>query len=199
MLLQDAHRELRGDDELMPLEETARDVPKDLRRHRFDERLDALLHGERLREPLIRRHVRVVRAAGADVHALLQYVHKVRHGVLVHAVEDVEDVDEEVEQRAARGDGAVDVSRHVDDLLRLFGLDHLLGDLRRGALRLLEVFNELDVLQDIALRVGETHEEVVFELRDLHGVLAELSDEVRRLLLQIRAFFGHDERQELVL
>lgn len=69
----------------------------------------------------------------------------------------------------------------------------------RGALGLLEVLDELDILEDVALRGGEAREEVVLEADERYGELAELRHERLRLLLQVGPLVLHHERQQLVL
>ena len=138
MLPQDTHGELRRHDELVALKQTGGDVPEDRGRDALGERGDSLLDGEHFVDLLVLGdEFFFIGTAGANVHTLLEDVDVVRHRVLVHPVEDVEDVDEEVEQGAARGDGAVHLASGVDADLRLGSDDDLFGDLRRGSLGLL--------------------------------------------------------------
>ena len=74
---------------------------------------------------------------------------------------------------------------------------HLLADLDRGRLGVLEVLDERDVLGHVALGVGELLEDAVLELGhlDLEAVL--LRDEVHLLLGEIWPFEGDDRREQL--
>ena len=156
MLPQDTHGELRRHDELVALEQAGGDVPEDRGGDALGERGDALLDGEHFVDLLVLGdEFLFIGTAGADVHTLLEDVDVVRHRVLVHPVEDVEDIDEEVEQGAARGDGAVHLASGVDADLRLGRDDDFFRNFRRGPLRLLEVLDERDVLQDVALGVRQ--------------------------------------------
>ena len=199
LLPKDSHGELRRHDELVPLEETGGDVPEHRGRDALGERGDALLDGQLLAELLLLGHPLLpIAAAGADIHPLLEDVDVVRHRVLVHAVEHVEHVDEEVEQRAARRDGPVHLAGLVDRDLSLRRNLDFFGDFRRRSLRLFQILDESDVLEDVALGVGEANQQVILELRELHGVLSELSDEVGGLLLQVEPLLLDDEREELI-
>ena len=70
---------------------------------------------------------------------------------MVDAVQRVKVVDEEERQRATRGDGTVHLARLGDVDLGLLGQLHLLLGLDGRLLGLLQVLNQLDVLQDVAL------------------------------------------------
>ena len=94
---------------------------------------------------------------------------------------------------------SVHLTRRIDHLARLLALCNLLLDLSRGALGLLEVLDQLDVLQDVALGVGQAVQQVVLELRQLHLVVVLIADQLRALLLQIGALNLDDEREQLVL
>jgi len=110
-----------------------RDVGERLVGGGVDEQLHALLQADLLAEALRLGHLALVRAARRHVHALVQDVHVVGHAVVVHAVERVEVVDEEVGQRAARGDGPVHLARAEDLDLGVLGQDDLLLDVGLGA------------------------------------------------------------------
>jgi hypothetical protein len=103
---------------------------------------------------------------------------------MVHVLERVQLVYQEVQQRAPRRARAVDLACLVDGDGGLLAERHLLANLGRGALRLLEVLDQLDVLQDVALGVGQPHEQVVLEVRQLHLVVVLGLDQPRSLCHQ---------------
>ena len=116
-----------------------------------------------------------------------------------HVRDDVQLVDEEEHERAALGDRPVDLARLGDGRLGVLGDDHLGGDLLRGGLRLLEREDEVLVAEDVALRVGEHHEQIVLELLELDRELVLLRHELLLLLLQVGPLLGDDGREQLLL
>lgn len=96
---------------------------------------------------------------------------------MVDAVEGIEVVDEEVGEGATGGDGTIDLAGLCNvDLGGLCELDLLL-DLNSSPLGLLEVLNELNVLEDVALGIGELEEKGVLQVCESDGVLVELPDQ----------------------
>lgn len=77
---------------------------------------------------------------------------EVGHGVVVASVQGVEGVDEEVDQGASGGNRAVHLPGLANGQLSLLGLLHLLCNVHRSALGLLQVLNQGDVLQDVTLQ-----------------------------------------------
>ena len=83
---------------------------------------------------------------------LAEDVHKVGHGVVVNTVQGVQGVDEEVSEGASGGHRPIDLPGLADGHLRLLGQLHLLRDVRRRPLGLLQILNELNVLQNVSLK-----------------------------------------------
>ena len=186
-------------DELVALEEALVDVLIECDARGLNQQLHALLEGLLLVELLVFRDLGLVLTPGDDVDTLVQDGKEVGHAEVVHTVERTQSVNQEVHEGPPRGHGTVRLAGRGDRSLRLLRDLDLLLNVVRSLLRLLKIFNQLYVLQDVALRVGEAEQEVVLELLDRDGVLGKLRAQVCGLLLQIRAFFGDDQAQELVL
>ena len=175
--LKDGHTELGGNNQLVALKETLSDVSKDSIASRLHKEVNSLLEWLLLSQLLSLRHLALILPSRSHVHTLGEDVDVVSHGVVVDAVEGVEVVDEEVGERAASGDRAVDFSRLCNvDLSGLCELDLLL-DLNGSLLRLLEVLDEFNVLEDVALGVCELEEEGVLKVCEGDRVLVELPDQ----------------------
>ena len=86
------------------------------------------------------------------VLTLSEDVDKVGHGVVVAAVQGIEGVNKEVDQRASGGNSAVHLPGLANGQLSLLGLLHLLCNVHRRALGLLQVLNQSNVLQNVTLR-----------------------------------------------
>eukprot|EP00964_Phaeocystis_antarctica_P040946 scaffold23430_cov57-Phaeocystis_antarctica.AAC.3 len=147
----DLHREHEHPDELVRLEEAALHVARDVEGEVLDD-VDDALRGER-------RLARVVDGEVKELEELLQRDH-------VHVVDRRHVDDQEVEQRAARRDGPVLLARHVDPLVGVGGHLQLLLHLDARGLGVLQHLYELDVVEQVARRVGEAVEQVVLERRE---------------------------------
>jgi len=85
---------------------------------------------------------------------LSENVDKVGHGVVVAAVQGIEGVNEEVDQRASGGNRPVHLPGLANGQLSLLGLLHLLCNVHCRALGLLQVLNQSNVLQNVTLHAA---------------------------------------------
>mmetsp|Transcript_10836 Transcript_10836/g.24584 ORF Transcript_10836/g.24584 Transcript_10836/m.24584 type:complete len:471 (-) Transcript_10836:1029-2441(-) len=119
--------------------------------------------------------------------------------VLVQEVERVQAVQHK-EHAAARG-GQRDVEGgHALHLLHdLLGLRHLLFHLTALPLEALEHANDVVVLEDVSLGLGERREQLRLQLAEANAVLALQLEKIRPLLVHVRPFSLEDQRQALAL
>mmetsp|Transcript_20164 Transcript_20164/g.48101 ORF Transcript_20164/g.48101 Transcript_20164/m.48101 type:complete len:711 (+) Transcript_20164:1150-3282(+) len=118
--------------------------------------------------------------------------------VMVEAVHFVQLSESEEQQRCAISHASVIFTCLVDRDLRLLGDGDLLADVDRRALRVLEGLNQRHILRDVALRLRELPQQIIFQLLQLHGKVVLLLDQHRLLLLKIRPLLRHHLRQQLV-
>lgn len=140
----------------------------------------------------------------------LELAHLARDRVLVDREERVERVlkegvqhrqlgEQEVDERASRRDPAVRLPRLVDGELGLPRGARLLGDRGRDARGRLEVLDQRDILEDVALGARELREDGLLQILDLEHVAVLLLDDVELALLEIGALFRGGQREQLVL
>mmetsp|Transcript_10302 Transcript_10302/g.22116 ORF Transcript_10302/g.22116 Transcript_10302/m.22116 type:complete len:1096 (-) Transcript_10302:3570-6857(-) len=199
LALEDGHAQLRGHDELVALKQALRHVGKHGVAGGLHQQLHAPVQLHLHAQALRLSDLGLILAARCDVHTLLEHKHKVGHRVVVHAVQGVEVVNEEVDEGAACGNGAVHLSRLGDADLSLLGQLDLLLNVNGGALGLLQVLNQLNVLQDVTLCIGQPEQQAVLQVLERDVVLVERTHQLRRLLLQVRPLVVHHQRQQLVL
>ena len=168
----------------MHLEEAAADVGEEGAREVVDEDGDALV-----------QHLALGRAL--DAHVV-----DAREGgqrELVHAVDGREARDDEVEDGAARGHGPVELARGGDLARRHLGVLHAHADGVRGDLGLAERVDELLVVKDVALAVGEHLQDLVLDVLERLLVRADGDDERVLLGLEVGALEAHHVDEQLVL
>mmetsp|Transcript_46683 Transcript_46683/g.110678 ORF Transcript_46683/g.110678 Transcript_46683/m.110678 type:complete len:770 (+) Transcript_46683:1114-3423(+) len=198
--------------QLVPLEQALRHVAEAGVARRVDEHVDPrceVLCLDRRRLRWRRRRVLLLLPAPAfsllplgavcHVHALLEDGHEVGHREAVHVVQHPELVDEEVGQRAADGDRNVRLARGGDGQLRLLGDLLLLLNLVRRHLGALQPLDELDVLEDVALRGAESVQQLVLQRLELELEPVLLLHEHHLLFLEIRALLVDHQPQQLLL
>ena len=113
--------------------------------------------------------------------------------------DDVHLVDQEEHESAALAHRPVDLARLRDDDLGLLGDRHLLGDLERRRLCLLKRLDQLLVLREVALGLGEHLQQPVPKLLQLDRESVLLRDELGALLTQVGSFGGDDHCEQLLL
>ena len=139
-----------------------------------------------------RRLLGVVHREVVQLEKLLERHH-------VHVVDRGHVDDHEVEEHAAAGGGPVLLARRVDADVGVDGGVELLVDLDGGDLGLGEHLDELDVVKQVARRVGEAVEQIVLQTLEDLLVRVGLLDELLLLLLELRPLHQHHARQELLL
>mmetsp|Transcript_4438 Transcript_4438/g.12891 ORF Transcript_4438/g.12891 Transcript_4438/m.12891 type:complete len:282 (-) Transcript_4438:138-983(-) len=160
-------------------------------------------------------HVGVERVRHVVIHvgeALLQVVRWLRlpdavhkelvephERVLVHGVDEREVRNREEEHRAAEGHGHVLLARFVDLFLGLLRLREGRLDLLRRHLADAEGVDELRVVKDVALGVGQHEEDLRLQLRELAPVVGTLHHEAVLKLGEVWPLGGDDGAQELLL
>eukprot|EP00964_Phaeocystis_antarctica_P136255 scaffold100686_cov63-Phaeocystis_antarctica.AAC.1 len=180
----DLHREHEHPDELVLLVEAALHVARDVEGEVLDD-VDDALRGER-------RLLGVVDGEVEELEELLQRDH-------VHVVDRRHVDDQEVEQRAARRHGPVLLARDVHALVRLGRVDELLLHLDARGLGVLQHLDELDVVEQVARRVGEAVEQVVLERLEQLLVGVDVLDELHLLLLQLGPLLAQHAAEQLLL
>ena len=119
--------------------------------------------------------------------------------VLIHGVDGGQVSDDKVEEGAALGYAAVVLAGGIDLGLGVDCLRDLGVDLSGRHFGRLERRQELHVVEDVSLGVGEHVENLVLEVLELLLPAGDLHDELVLLLLQLRPLVSHDLHQQLVL
>ena len=146
----------------MTLEEAALDVEVHRVGHVLDDVHDAL--GGHLR------------GLGVVDGELVNLVELLQRG-LVHHVDAGKLGDEEIDERGPVRDGSVLLARFRDLRVRLARVGQLLVHLLRRLLRHVQHLDQLNVVQQVTLRVGQPEQQVVLELLDLLLVARHLLDQ----------------------
>ena len=107
---------------------------------------------------------------------LVQLVELLQRG-LVHHVDAGKLGDEEIDERGPVRDGSVLLARFRDLRVRLARVGQLLVHLLRGDLGVVQHLDQLHVVQQVTLRVGQPEQQVVLELLDLLLVARHLLDQ----------------------
>ena len=154
------HHERKG--ELVTLEEAALDVEVHRVGHVIDDVLDS-------------RRGFPARLRFVDGE-LVQLVELLQRG-LVHHVDAGKLGDEEIDERGPVRDGSVLLARFRDLRVRLARVGQLLVHLLRGDLGVVQHLDQLHVVQQVTLRVGQPEQQVVLELLDLLLVARHLLDQ----------------------
>eukprot|EP00760_Papus_ankaliazontas_P013353 PhM_4_TR15700/c3_g1_i1/m.85001 len=184
---QDGEAKQRREDELVPLEQTTRDVA-----------VDGLCDGGRdVLDTLLR--VLGVRGLLCLLQGLVEDNHEGLQRVLVHVVDLAEVVDLEEQKGTTHSDGRVRQTRVCNRLLRNARGLHAGADLLRLGLRGLQVLNQRYVLENVAGGVCELEEEPVLALLQLNCHCVHVADEGDTLQLEIRALLVDDDGKELIL
>ncbi|EPY34324.1 hypothetical protein STCU_01646 [Strigomonas culicis] len=180
----DAGVQEEGKDELVALEEPAADGLVRAERHGGQQHRHALVHVLLLLRPLQRQRE--------------EHLEKVER-VLIHVVEAAQLRHNGVHDGAARGDGAVAVTRGLNVLLRLLRDPHGLGDGFARPLRALQRVHELLVVEDVPGGRGEQLQDLVLQLLELVLAVRNVEHRLVGPLLELHVLVAHDIRQELVL
>ena len=185
----DLEAELEREEQLVALEEpAARVLVHGVRVVRVD-LLAALGHGHDL------GRVRVAREVHREVEERDVRVER----ELVHRVDAAHVVEHEVRDARADRRRAVALARGVDLDLGLLGDLELLRHLLRRRLGRLERVDEVGVVEQRALRLGEQPQDLVLEVDELLLALRDAHRELGLLRLEVRLLLLHDVAEQLRL
>ena len=108
-------------------------------------------------------------------------------------------VHDEVQQGSPDGDRPVELHRHGDFLFGDLAQLLLLLDIGARNLGLLQAFDQLNVVQNVALRIAEAEEQVVLQLLELDVEPVLVLDELGLLRAEVGSLLVHDKGQKLLL
>ena len=120
-------------------------------------------------------------------------------GELVHRIDRGEVVQDEVEDRRAYRHGSVERGRLGDFFAGCLCDFERLGHLVGRDLGVVQGVDELDVVEERAVRVGQQVEEGILELQDGPLALGNLAHERDALLVQVEPLLLDDDVEELIL
>ena len=140
----------------------------------------------------------LLRPLGA-VEGQVEQAEELRQRRLVHVVDERQLVDEEVEHRAADGDGAELLGRGRDALAVLGRRRELLLDLGGRVLRLLQRLDQRVVVDEVALRLAQLLEQLVLEVAPALLVVVDLLGQLGRLVVELGLLLADRARQQLLL
>ena len=139
-----------------------------------------------------------LRGLGVIDGELIQLVELLQRG-LVHHVDAGKLGNEEVDERRPVRHRSVLLASLGDLCVGLARVGQLLVHLLRGDLGVVEHFDELHVVQQVTLRVGQPEQQVVLQLLDLLLVVGHLLHQAQALHLELVLLLKDQLGEQLIL
>lgn len=105
---------------------------------------------------------------------------------------------QEVNEGTSDGSWTIEFRSFVDFGLCYFGNLDFFWDFDGDSLRILQIFNKSNIIQNITLGVGQLKQQLCFQFIQLNFEIILLSNKLKFLGSQIRSFSLHNQIQQLI-